>query len=153
MINIYGDVTIDLNGHTITQKGDGQSMNLFIVRNGATLNIIDSSADKTGANYASLGMFQIDAGATVNLFDGKLAVTEHSLRSEKDVSVGVSLGSMNGGTFNMYGGTIDATSESDDAKEYIFSGYGVATSVVNIYNGTLIGNLNDVWAGTVNDLR
>ena len=153
MINIYDEVTIDLAGHSITQVGDGASLNLFAIRAGATLNIIDSIGG--GAIYASLGTFQIDAGATVNFFSGKLAVTATENRSDADIAYGFSAINMNGGTFNMYGGTIDTTSDSADYYEFAFSGYAVDTSVVNIYDGTITTNnhIEGDRAGTVNDFR
>lgn len=50
--------------------------------------------------------------------------------------------SMNGGTFNMYGGvinTISCTLHDYHNYEYAISGYRVPTSVCNLYAGTING--------------
>ena len=148
MLNIVGDVTLDLNGHTITQYGIARSMNLFIVREGSSLTIIDSSAEKTGAIYVSLGAFQINAGATVNLYSGTIGVTADEHRSAPDKAEGPCLINMNGGVFNMYGGKIDATSVTKGTyPDTAFYSYGVSTTVVNLYAGTVVGDID----GTVSD--
>ena len=50
--NIYKDVTLDLNGNTLTLN-DYKSINL-IYHNNATLKVIDSSASKTGKIYKNI---------------------------------------------------------------------------------------------------
>ena len=151
MFNIVGDVTLDLNGHTITQYGFGRSMNLFIVREGS-LSIIDSSAEKTGAIYVSLGAFQINAGSTVNLYSGTIAVTPDEYRSSADKDEGSCIVNMNGGTFNMYGGKIDATTLVEDDYEDAFAGYGVSTTIVNLYAGEVVGTTYaEGVGGEIND--
>ena len=158
--NITDEVTIDLNGHTITQKGSGLSLALFVVRNGGTLNIIDSSADQSGAILASLSAFQIDAGGTVNLYSGKVGVSPDEYRSAADVGMtedgtvnnasgGAALVWTYGGVFNMYGGTVDATCNSHGDYEWAIIDNGNATAGSNLYSGNIVGWIQDGY-GNVN---
>ena len=142
-INIVGDVTIDLNGHSITQYNyQGAGMALFCVRAGATLNIVDSSAGKTGGIYASYSAFQLDTGSTLNLYSGTIGVTPDEHRSSADVENGYSQHIfVYGGTFNMYGGCLDTT--VGDSYDYYAIGNAYAamagTATVNLYGGEIKG--------------
>ena len=159
IFNIVEDTIIDLNGHTLTAYNDnsGRSYAAFVVRTGATLTIIDSSAEKTGAILVPFAAFQVDAGATLNIHSGTIGIGEY--RSGADINAdltsggGVSLVNMNGGTFNMYGGVLDTRSESPDEVEYALGGYYIEDSKCNLYGGTIYGNLgdNNGIAGTVTD--
>ncbi|MBR2441741.1 MAG: hypothetical protein IKB20_01525 [Clostridia bacterium] len=142
--NIVADTTIDLNGYTITQAnaGTGQSLALFAVRAGATLNIIDSSAQKGGAIAVGICAFQIDANATVNLYAGTIKVAAD--RSTADVNYGSSLVWANGGTFNMFGGAIDTTGDNVDPWALINN----ETATVNLFYGSIKGAVETT--GTVN---
>ena len=71
--NIIENTTIDLNGHTITQRCGTTGVSgyaLFVVREGATLNIIDSSANHNGVINAVTVAIEIKNGAVANLYDG-----------------------------------------------------------------------------------
>ena len=141
VLHIVGDVTIDLNGHSITQYGQtGQSLPLFVVGAGSTLNIIDSSANKTGGIYASYTAAQISTGGTLNLYSGTIGVTPEEHRRADD---GIESLFVYGGTFNMYGGKVDATEES----WAIGNSYAAmaSTATVNLYGGEIIG-----WADLTN---
>ena len=142
-INIAGNVTIDLNGHKFIQKGlDGASIALFTVRAGATLNIVDSSAEKTGAICASYA-FQIDAGATVNLYSGSVVIPapEYQNTADYDESEGraAQLIFVYGGTFNMYGGKVDATVAEGNIDCAIGNSYASNSATVNLYAGEIVG--------------
>ena len=138
LYNIAEDTTIDLNGHSITQAnaGIGQSLAFFAVRSGATLTIIDSSANKTGKIAVGNTAFQIDAGATVNMYGGTITVAAD--RSAKDIAYGASLVWTNGGTFNMYGGMLDVASTNFD-DNWAISNSGVA----NLFAGKVIGYIDE----------
>ena len=141
-INIEGDVTIDLNGYSITQYGQvGLSMCLFVVRDGATLNIVDSSAEKTGGIYASYSAFQLDTGSTLNIYGGTIGVTPEENRNSGDY---VQLVFMYGGTLNMYGGIIDATAKGveDEAIGYDGEWGAKVGNTVNLYGGKVVGSVN-----------
>ena len=141
VLHIVGDVTIDLNGHSITQYGQtGQSLPLFVVGAGSTLNIIDSSANKAGGIYASYTAVQVSTGGTLNLYSGTIGVTPEEHRRADD---GIESLFVYGGTFNMYGGKVDATEES----WAIGNSYAAmsSTSAVNLYGGEIIG-----WADLTN---
>ena len=154
-INIVGDVTIDLNGYSITQYNyQGAGMALFSVRAGATLNIVDSSAEKDGAIYASYSAFQVDTGATLNLYNGTIGVTPDENRSSYDVEYGYSQHVfVYGGTFNMYGGCLDAT--AGESSDYYAIGNSYApmagTAAVNLYGGEIIGWVDAQNISTFND--
>ncbi|MBE7080425.1 MAG: type II secretion system protein [Clostridiales bacterium] len=136
--NITGDTTIDLNGFSITQAnaGTGQSLAFFAVRSGVTLTIIDSSTAKTGAIKVGNTAFQIDAGATVNMYSGTITLAED--RSAADIAYGASLVWTYGGTFNMYGGTLDVASTDFDLN-WAISNSGVA----NLFAGKVVGYIDE----------
>jgi len=149
--HITGEVTLDLNGYTITQQCGANALSgyaLFCVRDGGVLNIIDSSENKNGAIEAPLLAVQVNSGGVVNMYDGTIRAAEE--RTARDIQddyiwcVG-----MYGGTFNMYGGTIDARCD-DVSNDYAFNGWGISTSICNLYAGNVIGLINDVYTGTVN---
>jgi hypothetical protein len=99
------------------------------------LNIIDSSANKTGAIKAGNTAFQIDAGATVNMYSGTITLAED--RCTADIRYGASLVWTNGGTFNMYGGKLDVVTVNDDIN-WAVSNSGTA----NLFAGTIIGYID-----------
>ena len=144
VFNIVEDTTIDLNGHKIVQYGSGLSLSLFSVRAGATLNIIDSSSEQTGAIYASYTAFQIDTGATVNLYGGTIDVTDDAHRggnaTSGDLAYGCELVFLWGGTFNMYGGKLDADVEQE-FNTAIGTQYLVNSSACYLYAGEIIGDV------------
>ncbi len=135
VLQIVGDVTIDLNGCSITQYAqNGLSLPLFVVNAGSTLNIIDSSASKSGGIYASYTAVQVSTGGTLNLYSGTIGVTPDEYRNAED---GVESIFVYGGTFNMYGGTINAGEDS----WAIGNSYSAmaSTATVNIYGGEISG--------------
>ncbi len=143
-INIIGDVTIDLNGYSIIQKSyTGASLALFTVRDGATLNIIDSSEAKTGGIYVGLTAFQIDAGATVNMYGGKIGISD--TRSTADIEEwGSQLVFIYGGTFNMFGGTL--TTEGDPLSwAQCIGGEHALGGAVYLYAGNIKGTVNTYY--------
>ena len=155
-INIYGNTTIDLNGHSITQRcgTDGWSQNLFNVREGATLNIIDSSENHNGLINAVCVVAQIDAGGTMNLYDGTLkAAADMTLSDVTPADDPMSIHTIRftgDGTFNMYGGKVEtvATRGVNNGSSYTHTKwnwtfttiYGRDLGNVNVYGGVIVGD-------------
>ena len=174
-INIYGSTTIDLNGYSITQRcgTDGWSMNLFNVREGATLNIIDSSANHNGVINAVCVVAQIDNGGVMNVYDGTIkaaaAMTRADVEPADDPMSIQTIRFSNGGTFNLYGGKVEtvATRAVNDGGSYTHtkwnflfaSVYGKNKGTVNLYGGTIQGDIaqldtvNEVETVILNDER
>ncbi|MBE5756269.1 MAG: hypothetical protein E7342_00545 [Clostridiales bacterium] len=140
-INIIGDVTIDLNGYNIIQKTyQGLSVSLFTVRDGATLNIIDTSIEQDGGIYVGFSAFQIDEGATLNLYSGTVGVS--SERSTADVENGCQPVFVYGGTFNMYGGAIETVEHQYESwSSCMGNSYGTGGDVY-LYGGKLNGYID-----------
>ena len=146
--NIGDNVTIDLNGFSIIQAnaGTGQSVALFTIRNGGTLNIIDSSANKAGTIEVGNCAFQIDAGGVVNMYAGTIKVAED--RSNADKSYGTAIVFPAGGTFNLFGGVVDGTTALNDDEEAICT--ATAASVCNLFGGEVKGPITDDAPVTIN---
>ena len=60
-----GELTIDLNGHTITMNGNGSYFKIY--NKGCTLNITDTSDQKNGIIYASTQLVRFNNQGTFNL--------------------------------------------------------------------------------------
>lgn len=161
---ITEDVTIDLNGFTITQQcgTDGFSgYALFVVYNGATLNIIDSSANHNGAINAVVSALQINAGGKVNLYDG--TVKCGATMTPTDVTEQyfcVWTVATNGGTFNQYGGKVETVATRNVRNgqpytatdyNYTFASYGEGE--FNLYKGEVTGEFDPSAENQINDYR
>lgn len=169
--SIVEDTTIDLNGHTITQQcglsGALSGYSLFVVHDGATLNIIDSSKDHDGMINAVGQAIQINAGGVVNLYDGVIqagAMMTVYDTTPADDPLAVWTISFSGGTFNQYGGKVQTVETRDvigggtythTKLNYTFSAYEDKGGTVNLYGGTVIGEATEEvgCTVTVNDLR
>ena len=114
------DITIDLNGHTLTTTLTGITFSAA-----RTLNILDSSANGTGAinstgNYAINMGTASTAATTINIYGG-------TLTGKTSAAVKV-----NDGTLNVYGGTLTCPA----ADKYAVLNYQGYAGTVNIYDGT-----------------
>ena len=106
------DVVIDLGGNTLEAS---ETKRAFSLSNGATLSLLDTSADKTGTvkgptNSDGGGGVIYAAGSVVNLYSGTITggITD-SYAAEGGTSTSHSGGNVqldSGSTFNMYGGTV-----------------------------------------------
>ncbi len=100
------DVTICLNGHTITR--DAENKGLIDVVADTTLNICDCAGggvikgNKDGETYNSKSGLYVEGTGVINLFGGTVADGGNSGVVTRD-----------GGTFNMYGGEISGNYRSD----------------------------------------
>ena len=174
-----GNVTIDLNGHTLNRKKTvtTEEGSVVFVKSG-TLNITDSSGNNsgkiTGGSVTYGGGIYINSGATVNLYGGTIKGNA-AYRSGGGVYCE--------GTMNMYGGVISNNSDSynSSANQYNYGGGGVAVlgggkftmyggdikdntsknggafylrnGTINIYDGSVSGNTASAGGGVVYAIR
>ena len=130
-IEITRDLTIDLNGCTLSGKCNADQDHLIMVQNSATLNVKDSSNGQDGkitfARGASNTGWTIDVCGTLNLYSGIVELTGDSWNIGYVVDVrpnawGVAYTAPT--TFNMYGGKVISSDggvrvASSSSKEYI----------------------------------
>ena len=114
------DITIDLNGHTLTTTMTGITFSAA-----RTLNIKDSSANGTGA-INSTGNYAINMG-TASTADTEINIYGGTLTGKTSAAVKV-----NDGTLNVYGGTLTCPA----ADKYAILNYQGYAGTVNIYDGT-----------------
>ena len=109
-VTITKDLTINLNGHTITGPGTGTSADdgMFTV-DGATLNIKGDGTLETSGSYASILVWAMN-NATVNIYGGTFKA---NAGGEIVYIGGDAPGSTTGATVNIYGGTFIPTRESN----------------------------------------
>jgi len=162
---VVGSVTIDLNGYTITQQcgTDGFSgYALFVVRDGGTLNVIDSSEDKEGCINGVVSAVQVNTGGVANLYDGTIVCS--SEMTETDASEDyfcIYTVATYGGIFNQRGGvvkTVDTRAVKNSDTPCTLSDYNYAyatydsvdsqnvTSQINIYGGEIIGEVDPTFS-------
>ena len=114
------DITIDLNGHTLSATMTGITFSAA-----RTLNIVDSSANGTGA-INSTGNYAINMG-TSSTADTVINVYGGTLTGKTSAAVKV-----NDGTLNVYGGTLTCPA----ADKYAILNYQGYAGTVNIIDGT-----------------
>ena len=164
-LTIKNDVVLDLNGYTITAAADVQA---FFVT--GTLSVFDSSENKTGtitggkaldtsSTSLSRGGNIAVSGGVLNLYGGNIVGGEAVSRGGNIYITGNGTMNMYGGevsggvaqthandvfanysTINMYGGQIIGTAENE-VYSVRGSGYNEAFTNINIFGGTLTGNL------------
>ena len=136
-IRVEGEVNLCLNGHSIEPTRYGKSTWIFVIKDGATLNLCDCSADQSGKilrtmrNDACVGIGS--TGGNFVLYSGTLTAlgTEESVKgSQRGVY-------MANGSFTMYGGQITGNTADTD-------GYGggvyMAGGSFTMCDGTITGN-------------
>ena len=134
-IQIKGNVTICLNGHTIESKAKDQPV--FEVVSGGTLTLTDcGSAGKVTSAYNGGGV-EVNGGE-FNLYGGK--ITKNTATNGGGVKV-------TGGTVNMYGGEI-ADNKAAGSAEGTGNGGGVYVSggTFNMRGGSITNNTTEVSA-------
>jgi len=146
-------VTLDLNGHTISQyiKDPGLSIAAVVVRPGAELTIMDSSAAQTGKITSTKTTVQLSG--TLNLVSGTLACDVAPTAADIDASFAYNIwfyipaGSGATPVFNMTGGKLELA-DTQAAFDYpgaisVDDEYGtdafVANITVNISAGVIEG--------------
>lgn len=134
------DVVIDLGGNTLAAPSTNRA---FTMADGATLSLVDTSAEKTGTLKGATncetgaGAIYASTGSIVNLYSGTITggVTA-SYSAEGGTSTSYSGGNLqfSDSTFNMYGGTVSDGKASFGGNIALFSG-----AVINMYGGTITG--------------
>ncbi|MCR5082954.1 MAG: hypothetical protein K6B15_05695, partial [Parasporobacterium sp.] len=131
-----GELTIDLNGHTITMNGNNS---YFMFNNkGCTLNITDTSPGKNGIIYASCQLVRFNECGTFNLYAGTLDGVNVASPAQHGGCVYM-YNVMNGSSsFNMYGGCIrNFTASQNGGAVYLAPAQsgGSKTNTFNMYGG------------------
>ena len=134
------DVTIDLGGNTLSAPSTNRA---FTISDGATLSLVDTSAEKTGTLKGATncetgaGTIYASGGSVVNLYSGTITGgTTDSYSAEGGTSTSHSGGNLqlSASTFNMYGGTVSDGKSTMGGNISLFSG-----AVINMYAGTMTG--------------
>ena len=159
--HITSEVTIDLNGFTISQQCGTDGMSgyaLFVVREGGVLNIIDSSAEHDGKISGVLSAIQINEGGVVNLYDGKVKCESTITTTDaKEEYFCIWTIATNGGIFNQYGGKVETTrtrwvkDESQHvsvSENYTLASYG--SGEFNLYGGEISGVIEETAREQIN---
>lgn len=131
------DAFLCLNGYAM------RAQTAITLKNNASLTLCDCSSGQTGyIGTSKLTPVTVGAGNTFNLMSGRVTGSYYSSNAASQVShISVVL---NGGTFNMYGGTINdgckytATATGDrNNKTANGANVNVASGVFNMYGGTI----------------
>ncbi len=139
------DVTLDLNGKTVTMVKEGQRF--YSLGEGATLNVIDTvgngravviSSGK-GAHDSGMFAYMIGSDSVFNMYSGTLDATDCI------ASYGCIVNN-NAGVFNMYGGTLLGGTTTG-----VGGGAVIVQSAVNIYGGEIIGGYCSNMSGNKNN--
>ena len=133
-----GELTIDLNGHTITMNGNGSYFKIY--NKGCTLNITDTSDQKNGIIYASTQLVRFNGQGTFNLYAGTLDGINVASPAQTGGCVWMYDVMQGSNVFNMYGGTIRNFSASQEGGAvYIAPAQsgGNKTNTFNMYGGTI----------------
>ena len=143
-IKITGNVTLCLNGHSITANHDGD---VIAVNSGATFTLTDCKGGNSDAAFGKIthasgkdgrGVYVSNRNATFNMYGGSIAdnnmVTDDYVGND-EVGGGVYIAD-NGATFNMYGGTICGNTAGSSGGGV----YMVEKANFNMYGGTIGGN-------------
>ena len=133
-----GELTIDLNGHTITMNGNGSYFKIY--NKGCTLNITDTSDQKNGIIYASTQLVRFNGQGTFNLYAGTLDGINVASPAQTGGCVWMYDVMQGSNVFNMYGGTIRNFSASQEGGAvYLAPGQsgGSKTNTFNMYGGTI----------------
>ena len=143
-IKITGNVTLCLNGHSITANHDGD---VIAVNSGATFTLTDCKGGNSDAAFGKIthasgkdgrGVYVSNRNATFNMYGGSIAdnnmVTDGYVGND-EVGGGVYIAD-NGATFNMYGGTICGNTAGSSGGGV----YMVEKANFNMYGGTICGN-------------
>ena len=133
---VTGVLNLCLNGHTVTAM-DGKRH--LMVTKGAVLNLTDcgTTGALTGGSGTWGASINVNAGATMNLYGGKISGNECTATSG---GIGAIYVQGAGAIFNMYGGEI---SENKSMIGTIYTpdvADGAEKAQVNIYGGTICDN-------------
>ncbi len=128
------NITVDLNGHSITAQNDG-SRRAFAVY-GGTLTVINGKdtggITMKGINTTAGGILYVNKG-TLNMYNVKVTRTQDVAKT----TFGGGIVCTNKGTLNFYDCVLDATGAASVGWGGV--GYFTNDSVVNLYNTRLLG--------------
>lgn len=144
MIQTNGNVTLCLNGHSITVNHDGD---VIAANSGVTFTLTDCKGGNSNAAFGKIthasgkdgrGVYVFNRSTTFNMYGGSIAdnnmVTDDYVGND-EIGGGVYIAD-DGATFNMYGGTICGnTAGSSGGGVYM----GEKTNF-NMYGGAICGN-------------
>ncbi len=136
-LTVAKDVVLDLNGYTVSGTCEGSQAYLFMVNNGATMDIKDSSAAESGKITYAQGTsnvgWAIDLEGQLNLYSGTIELTGDSWSIGYAVDVRPNAWGTNyteATVFTMYGGkvvssfdAIRVASTSSDTYSNIVAGF------------------------------
>ena len=134
-LNTAGTYCYDLAGHTLTSSSRAFLLGVKGSTTAVILNLMDSSADKTGkvkSSYTSGSgaAFYLYSGTEMNLYGGTVSYKDTD-RTNADIGGAFQL--LSSATLNVYGGTIEGTTVSTRAGA-INMGSGCS---LNLYGGTI----------------
>lgn len=147
---VIGDMTIDLNGHTITFIGGGvDDAALFAVGNNSSLTIVDSSEKKTGTikvPYDQHAIWSVDYTSAVSIHGG------HFVKEAKSgTQTGRALLYSSGGKINVYAGSsFDFGTDGNGGFNVLDS---VGSTRIWIHEGVLLTHNTYCPATDVTDSR
>ena len=155
-IKTYDDITLDLNGYTLTGPDDGSAnWYAFIIETG-TFTLKDSSEEKTGEIYAKCYGIETKKG-TLIVESGKITATKNgtvgtaivNYGGKVEIKDGTFIGTNAALTMQAFfsdaetvitGGSFKATNtEYDNAPVVIGGQYSTNTETVTITNGEFVG--------------
>lgn len=127
------ELTIDLNGHTLTMANGA-----YFMLNGeqSILNIKDSTG--SGVIYASCQLVWGYGGGTFNLYGGILDGSRMTSKPQQGGCVNLYRSNMGANVFNMYGGTIRSFQATQyGGAVYVASTFSGKKHTFNMYGGTI----------------
>ena len=136
-------LVIDLNGYTLYHGATNRAP--LNIAGGATVHLMDTSAEGTGTVYGSTTTYNFDAialdgGSTFNMYSGTIEASHGTGRTGAGGTVVISGGS----TFNMWGGEITGSDKADMSTPFggalRVNTSSTAMTTVNIYDGVINGN-------------
>ena len=152
VITIKKDLTLDLNGYTLSGVCNGSQSHLIMVNNGATLNVKDSSAEQDGKITFAKGTsgtgWTIDLEGELNLYSGILELTGDAW----DIGYAVDVRPNAWGkayteptTFNMYGGKILSSDGAVRVASSSSDSYTNISANFNMEGGEILAGWDGVF--------
>ena len=154
-----GDLTLCLNGKTVTQTTAGQRV--INALTGKTLNITDcdTTGTLTGGTQTYGAAVSVRNGGVFNLYGGKITGNDNSTQKRgQEGTVYIQGGNGGeagnhsaGGIFNLYGGEISGNATGKGGAISLAAPLGEVTAPpqVNIYGGKLTGNTSTGQGGAI----
>ena len=149
--NVFADINLCLNGHTITAPNNERT---FALNPGYVLSVADCTGNGkiTGGvrNYG--GVINVNQGATFNLYGGNLTGNKNATMDKASKGRGGAVfltakkDDVPGGVFNMYGGCISHNEANKGGAVFLNLG-----STFNMFGGIITENSAETRGGAVNN--